>query len=210
MKLSDNFFRSSKSSREQQVLCQRCLENIFAQFGNSETSIVTIEKFAMAEEARHSHTIFSWRIGNKLNAFTLALVEYDIEYINARKTRASVATASHLYLFGHLELNKDYGVSYIRPESLKDKVLEMFVPVEIDFPEAPEFSSKYYVLSNDKEKFANAVSPSLMRYLLEVEGLEIEFRNNECLFRFEGVVEEEKSLQLCEVGLNLDRLLNHS
>jgi len=210
MKLADNFFRSSKSSKEQQRLCQHSLENIFAQFGNSETSIVTIEKFAMAADARHLHTIFSWRIGNKLNAFTLTLVEYGIEYINARRTIASGATEYHLYLVGHLELNKDFGISLIRPESIKDKVLEMFLPVEIDFAEAPEFSSKYYVLSNDKEKFINSVSPTLMRYLLDVEGLEIEFRNRECLFRFEGVIDEEKSLLLCEVGLNLDRILNHS
>ena len=164
----------------------------------------------MAADARHLHTIFSWRIGNKLNAFTLTLVEYGIEYINARRTIASGATEYHLYLVGHLELNKDFGISLIRPESIKDKVLEMFLPVEIDFAEAPEFSSKYYVLSNDKEKFINSVSPTLMRYLLDVEGLEIEFRNRECLFRFEGVIDEEKSLLLCEVGLNLDRILNHS
>lgn len=165
----------------------------------------------MTSEARAPQTIFAWRIGNKLNAFTLILAEYSIQYMKgSRHGGARFIEEAHLYLFGHLKLDKDFGATYIRPESFKDKVLEMLVPVEIDFAEAPEFSSKYYVLSNEKEKFIEVVSHELMRYLSDVDGIEIEFRDNECLFRFEGTVEEKKSLRLCEVGVNLDRILNHT
>lgn len=210
MKLSNNFFRSSKCPREHQEACQECLEEIFVQFGNSEAPKISIEKFAMTSEAKSPQTIFAWRIGNKFNTFTLALVEYCIQYMKGSRHGhgAQFIEEAHLYVFGHLKLNKDFGATYIRPESFKDKILEMFVPVEIDFAAAPEFSSKYYVLSNDKEKFIQAVPHALMRYLTDIERLEIEFRNKECLFRFEGPVEKKKSLQLCEIGVTLDRILN--
>lgn len=53
-------------------------------------------------------------------------------------------------------LKHDFGRVLIRKETLKDKIVELVHPVEIDFPEDKAFSDTFFVVANDFNKaFAN-------------------------------------------------------
>ncbi len=63
--------------------------------------------------------------------------------------------SAEVQLVGIKRLENNYGKIHIRPESLQDKVTELFVRTEIDFHKFPEFSSKYF-LQSASEKSAIA------------------------------------------------------
>ena len=54
-----------------------------------------------------------------------------------------------LQIIGIKQLPQDFGNILIRPETLADKIVEFLHHTEIDFINYPDFSSKYYVLSNE-------------------------------------------------------------
>ena len=57
---------------------------------------------------------------------------------------------NEVQLIGLKKLNQKFGHLFIRPETVEDKVLEIFTRQELDFKQFPTFSSKYYFLSNDE------------------------------------------------------------
>jgi hypothetical protein len=54
--------------------------------------------------------------------------------------------------WGLAYLKHDFGRVLIRPETLVDKVAEIFHPIELDFREDKPFSDRFYVLTDDRHK----------------------------------------------------------
>lgn len=84
---------------------------------------------------------------------------------------------SELQLLGWKQLHQHYGHLLIRPETLRDKVNELFRRVEIDFETHPVFSSEYYYSAQDEQQaisFATQERLTLLerqnKLLLEVNG----------------------------------------
>ena len=138
------------------------------------------------------------------------MIEYQIRYQSVSNYGASTHTSNHKYFFGHLSTKKDFGHTLIRPETLADKISELFNPVEIDIKGYRKFSNKYYVLSNDKQKFLSSISSKLLKYLENQSRLEIEFFDQECLFRLDKAIDLKQTLKLCDIGINLDIILNET
>jgi hypothetical protein len=55
-----------------------------------------------------------------------------------------------LQLIGMKSLNKNFGNILLRPETLADKIVELFSRTEIDFNDYPLFSTKYYLLADNE------------------------------------------------------------
>lgn len=150
----------------------------------------------------------SYTIHSDSNAFTLCIIEYQTTYQEVSNHGGRTHTANHKYFFGHIGAKKDFAHTLIRPETLADKITELFVPVEIDIKGYRKFSNKYYVLSNDKEKFLGALSKDLLDFLAQQNHLEIEFNGQACLFKLDKAIELKQTLKLCEIGMHLDEILN--
>lgn len=64
-------------------------------------------------------------------------------------------TATDFYLYhtwALAYLKKDFGRVVIRPETLRDKIIELIHPIELDFNEDKAFSNMFYVIVSDVEK----------------------------------------------------------
>ena len=64
-----------------------------------------------------------------------------------------------IQLIGVKKLDKDYGHLMIRPETLEDKIWELFKRTEIDYKEFPKFSYRYFYTANN-ELLANHFATS--------------------------------------------------
>lgn len=84
------------------------------------------------------------------------------------------------YQFFLIDLKKDYGKALIRPETFGDKVFEVLIPQEIDFPEHPGFSDKYYFYTDEdnKEKTRAAMTPEILEAIYQYDELVIQIVRN--------------------------------
>ena len=62
----------------------------------------------------------------------------------------------------------------LRPESMADKLLDRFKPVDIDFDSHPSFSAAYQLESDDEDKARVFFSDALLDYLEENPGFSVE------------------------------------
>jgi hypothetical protein len=188
--------------------CRDCLNDVEQAFQIDEIHEPGIGNFLIITSKQKPDCYFAWKVSLSLHSFELCLIQYETVYYTASNYGGHEHTDSHIYFFGHLDLKNDFGVGLMQPETIADKVSELFNPIEIDFETHPKFSSRYYVLAEDREHFSNAIPADLLDYLQDIKGLQIEFRNRKCLFRLPKAVDRNECLELCNIGLTLDRILN--
>ncbi|MCU4163776.1 hypothetical protein [Carboxylicivirga caseinilyticus] len=169
-----------------------------------------IKKFHLFADKQKPIFFNSWRVNSASNSFSLCLIEYQTSYQSVSTFGASTHTSNDKYFFGHLSIMKDFGHTLIRPETLGDKIAELFNPVEIDIKGYWKFSNKYYILSNEKEKFLGSLTGKFIKYLENLRKPEIEFYGHECLFRLDKAIDLKQTIELCNIGINLDIILNES
>jgi len=93
------------------------------------------------------------------------------------------STISDYELIGLAVLKKKYGRVLIKPETLEDKINDLFSHVDIDFDFDKEFSKKYYVIAMNESLFRNSISTQFIETIREVKGLEIELNDNILIVR---------------------------
>lgn len=71
----------------------------------------------------------------------------------------------------------------LRPEGIFDKITDIFGHEDIDFPDHPEFSKRYHLLSNTPADTLRAVFPrTILDTLLRFKGLSIECQDGWIVF----------------------------
>ena len=90
---------------------------------------------------------------------------------------------SEYELIGIAMLKKDYGRVLFRPETIADKIMDLFLNTDIDFDFDKVFSEKYYVVANDETKVRNCISKSFLETVRCFSGLEIEIDGNILMVR---------------------------
>lgn len=88
----------------------------------------------------------------------------------------------HEYV-GLARLKKNYGHTFIRPETITDKINELFNPVEVDFESAKSFNNKYYVLTDNEQNLRNQITTNFLNTISKYDGLEIEIINKTLILR---------------------------
>jgi hypothetical protein len=111
------------------------------------------------------------------NAFiTILQVEYSTTGV--RYSRHSVL---EFQVWSFCFLPKKFGNIVIRPETFRDKLIEFFQPLEMNFPDDHEFCDNFYVLAKDQQK-AQALFNSKFRE--EVKSLQLKSFSIEILEDF--------------------------
>ena len=124
--------------------------------------LVNIESFEIAKYYRSVEPREFIRIKE---GFENSFVVYtEVEYKIA-PSKYSFNVYREFPLWGGAFLTKNYGHIIITPETLEDKLREMFTPMEVDFDGDKKFSSKYYVLTKDKTKAERAITSSFREIL---------------------------------------------
>ena len=209
MKQPKNFDLFSDKDKENWLCSQQCIENIAQEFDIKTTVTPSLKDFSIIASKLNPIHFNAWRVGHSGNAFNLCLVKYDITYNTAGPFGGSTHLDTHLYFFGHLNLKQDFGVGLIRPETIVDKIGELFESIDIDFKSHPNLSYRYFVAAENKYHFSKMLTSEFLDFIEIVSGLQIEFRNNQCLFRLTKAVDNIESINLCKIGVTLDKILNN-
>ncbi len=167
-----------------------------------------IKKFDLINSKMSARFFRAWKVSDGTTHFTLCLIEYGFEYTSVHNHGSSIKSQTDKYFFGLVDSPKDFGRTLFRPETIADKISEFFQSVEIDIEGEPEFSHKYYVLSNDEPKFFKAFDTPLLSYLRDEQPFTLEFYNQKALFRLNKSIDLKETLKLCEIGLGLTEALN--
>jgi len=125
------------------------------------------------------------------------LVLLNISYTEA-PVKALQATVEYFIqeMISITALDQDFGRVYMRPESLGDKINDLFANVDIDFAKYPKLSKKYFITAENKELFASNVSDNILN-AIEQSGIpEFEIVGNVLLVRFMAPYTEEINQQM--------------
>ena len=167
----------------------------------------TLAKFWLFKNQQNPQFKNAWKITKDGHSFYITSVDIDSTLVLRGRT-TFVKTQTHTFLYCLLNTAQDFGISLIRPETIEDKIIELFQRTEIDFKEDRLFSWKYFCQSKTEEQFKGAVTLDLMEYLSGHSGLQLEFSGDLCLFKTEkSIIAKEDNLALFHTGLGLSRLI---
>jgi hypothetical protein len=97
-------------------------------------------------------------------------------------------------IIAYKEMPVNYGDIFIRKESINDKIIELFLKQEVDLDEFPEFSSKYYVIANqriDVVKFIDKRRADLFVENKDIDGFYVLKENGLWLINLKNLCEDE-------------------
>jgi len=97
-------------------------------------------------------------------------------------------------------LQKDYGRVLIRPETINDKISELFEKTDIDFDNDLAFSSRYYMLAEKESQCRKCVSAEFRKTVRGFDGLEIEIDGRILIARF-------RKPYTVEIGIAITRFI---
>jgi len=103
-------------------------------------------------------------------------------------------------IIGIAVLQKDYGRVLIRPETINDKISELFEKTEIDFDNDLAFSSRYYMLAEKESQCRKCVSAEFRKTVRGFDGLEIEIDGRILIARF-------RKPYTVEIGIAITRFI---
>jgi hypothetical protein len=98
------------------------------------------------------------------------------------------ARYSENQVIGLKKLSRNYGHIFIRPETFEDKVSELFIKSEIDFPEFPKFSFRYYYLTDDEIKAKSFANPDRLRCIEKQNEILIDVNGDVLIAKFSRII----------------------
>ena len=105
------------------------------------------------------------------------------EYYFAVPTPKISNSGIDLYLFGHLSLRSNYPKTYIHGETIREKIVDIFLKQDVDFLNSKKFSGKFQVLTEDKKRLQDLFQFKKLDDLCDFPEMEIEISVNSALFR---------------------------
>ena len=187
----------------QSVLYTDILEELQDNFNFTETEGIfginpgeLLNSFAILSNYRdmNLYDLFKVVINGKVFYFGTLEVEY------TGKESRYPSSLREFQNFMIKRLDFDYGKIMIRPETIQDKVQEIFVKSEIDFPDHPGFSSRYYFVADDKGLARSFATDRRLSLIGMQRELIVEINNNILLAKFARNVSYDDCLVLLELG----------
>lgn len=112
------------------------------------------------------------------------------------------------YLIGQLTFMKEYPATYIHKETIREKLENLILKKDLDFPEHKKFSRKFNVLTEEKNHLRELWRMKDLDALTAFPNMEIELRGNKALFRTSRKpVSLAEARQLCDLIKVLCRVL---
>jgi hypothetical protein len=206
--LPQNVDSLSTAEREKWTQAQICMNHLSKSFDITATSKPKIDDFYILASKSKPIYFSAWEVKKQEQAFKLCLVQYETSYTTANQLGGRTHVDTSFYLYGQLKIKGNCGTVLIRPETFGDKITELFVKTEVDFESHPLFSYKYFVLADGSDNLVKTLPNELLKFLENVNGLQLELRNQYCLFRLPKAMNQEEAVKLCSIGIELDKILN--
>jgi len=136
----------------------------------------------------------------------LCAIEYDHIMPYTRQVSVIPAVDRSVYWIGIIKTKNYYPHTFIRPEKLIDKLVNLFTLVDIKVPYKESFNSKYYVASDKTVKLISSLSDSIIDYLTELENITLELKGNTCIYRLDNKpINEAQTKKYIDIGFRLTK-----
>lgn len=145
--------------------------------------IKRLSQFSTLNEYDKISLIDAYKFYNLQNNSNLALLTFNYHDVTIGNHGPRVTKNIYCELIGLTSINYNIGHVLIKPETVIEKLIELVNPIEIDFKENKEFSSKYYVLANDEKKLRENIDLNLLEHINKHKELYIEIINGIILIR---------------------------
>lgn len=115
--------------------------------------------------------------------------------------KADTAETHYLYhTWGLAYLKKDFGRIVIRRETLRDKLIELIHPIELDFDDDKAFSDTFYVIVNDVQKARSCMERKFRNAVMDIRDNDfiIEIVNHTLIIGSHHPITAEKAIEIAE------------
>ena len=171
-----------KKRREAMI---KVAEQLGLEYWGDTSASYNLKLFKIGDSQRATHCIKGTKDG-------IAFELFDYRY----STGSGKNRRTHHFSVCVLTVAQYYKNLYIRSENLFDKIAGVIGFDDIDF-ESKEFSSRFYVQSNDKKFAYDVINPQMMEYLLaRPKCPTIEISGKQIGFHYQGTISPEKYIEL--------------
>jgi hypothetical protein len=131
------------------------------------------------------------------------------KYFSASPTAKSSNSGTDLYLFGYMSFRTRYPRTYIHKETIKEKIEDVFLNRDVDFPHSKKFSRKFQVITENRINLETLLQFKDLDDLTQFPNLELELFNNAALFRSSRKsVSIEEAIEFCDLSKVLLTIFN--
>lgn len=167
-----------------------------------------LKLLARFDELKKYRSLFVHKVtelNGKTGSFIIMLVEKHqtiIEQKRSERIEKEIEEIEPILIFS---IPQDIGKAFIRKETLADKVTDLFIKIDIDFSEYPNFSKNYYVVGEKPDLIKKYFPKKLMESLEKIEDMTIEINGNWGLLRPDKNLTEKVLLLLLSIGYKMTK-----
>jgi hypothetical protein len=126
--------------------------------------------------------IKGYRIEKLQENFKAYLINVLIDY-RLRPSKFHSGDYSDLQWIGFIKINKCPRI-FIKPESISDKIMDLFMKLEIDFRFHPEFSRNYYVITDNKKEASTKINRQFCNSVNKLKDAFVEIKDEYLMIKF--------------------------
>lgn len=121
-------------------------------------------------------------------------------HIKTPNIKSGVTNHCDCQIWALAYLKHNFGRVLIRPETLRDKIVELIHPLEIDFAADKAFSDIFYVVANDHEKAVNGINRNFRNAVMDVreDDFVIEIVDHTLIIGSKKAITPDRAVHLAE------------
>ncbi|HCZ36843.1 MAG TPA: hypothetical protein DHV26_13055 [Cytophagales bacterium] len=158
------------------------------------------------DELKRYESVFVHKVTElkgRSDSFTLLLIDKHSRIVRRKKNGSYIEEIQEIEPILVFNLQQDVGKTFIRRETVTDKLVDLFIRVDIDFKEYPNFSKNYLVVGEKPAEIQKCLPKGLLESLEKIDGMIIEINGNMGLVRSEKNLTENLLLQLLSIGYKI-------
>lgn len=123
------------------------------------------------------------------------------DYFSSTSIARYPNSGNDLYIFGHISFKSSFPRTYIQKETIKEKIEDLFLKLDVDFPHSKEFSRSFQVLTENRSRLEDLLIYKDLDVLTDFPDLELELFDNSVLFRnSRKAISVEETIKFCELA----------
>jgi hypothetical protein len=170
-----------------------------------ETGLKLLARF---DELKNYRSLFVHKVTEfkgTTGSFTVLLAEKHLTIIQQKRTARVEKEVEEIEPVLIFNIPHDIGKVLIRKEAVADKLVDIFIKVDIDFEEYPDFSKNYYVVGENPDLVKQFFPKKLIESLDGREDVTIEIHGNRGLLRTGKNLTGDVLLLLLSIGYRMTR-----